>query len=88
MPVPAIPCAFPVRMHIAVARPFRLPVAVNQHVSLTIPVPVTTRPHIAGTRSRFDFDYPLGRRLRRDDFFDVFVMCVRSLMNDSLLDTT
>ncbi|EFW81844.1 hypothetical protein PsgB076_05268 [Pseudomonas savastanoi pv. glycinea str. B076] len=74
-------------MHIVVARSFGLPVTMNRHEPLPVPVPVTARPDVAGTRRWFHFDYPLRGWLRRDDFFDVFMMYVWSLMDYPLFDT-
>lgn len=40
MPMPSITRAFPVRVHIAIARSLRYPMAVNWHISSVTPVPV------------------------------------------------
>ena len=68
MVMPAIAPAFPVRMLIAIARPYRFPVAVFGDVAVAVPAPVAAGPDVARTRSRFFFDNAHGRRLRGNDF--------------------
>jgi hypothetical protein len=74
-------------MYIVIAGSLGFPVAMHRHETLTVPVPVTACPYIAGTRCRFHLDHAFRWRLRRDHFFDVFMMDVRSFMDHTLLDT-
>ncbi len=72
-------------MHIAIARSFRYPMAVNRYITSVTPMPVSTRPDIPRTRRRLHLDHPLGRWLRRDHF-KIFMGRRSSFVDDSLFD--
>jgi hypothetical protein len=86
-PVPAIPPALPVRMHIAITRTYRLPVATDADIARAIPTPVTACPYITRSKRGFHFHDTLRWWLRGDDF-DVLALLHRRTLNHhaSLMD--